>query len=543
MSVVELRAPAAPADGPAVRHGAHEAPPLVRGSRWERILERPDLLIATSIGIVGVIVRFVGLFGTPGLADDEGTYVAQAQAVRWGELAHYTYWYDHPPLGWIQLAAFDWIPQSLLPGVTPVAASRVVPAFVGALTAALVYVLARRLRCGRIAASCAGAAAALSPLAVTLQRQVYLDTLATGWVVAAFCLAADRQRRLWSHVGAGVCFSIAVLTKETVVVILPALLWQVWQHTHPRTRTTSLVGFGCVFALIVAYYPLMALLRGELLPGQGHVSLVDGVLFQLSSRDGSGAFWVDGSAANTVVRGWAFFDPWLLTAGVVAIPMALAVRRLRPVAAALLILVVVGARPSGYLPAMYVLTMVPFLALLPAATIEAGWRFAMRHLPERAQWARFGLLGVLGVAAALAVGLILPSWEAAQRGLMTSQANSDRTAAEAWMQREVTPDSVILTDDVSWVTLVRREVAPRQNVIWFYKIDTDPALEPLYPEGWRDVDYVLSTDQLRQAVAGDATLVNVATALRESQVVASFGSGDSVVEIRRVSAAERGNGS
>ena len=54
--------------------------------------------------------------GFPTASDDEGTYLAQAWAVREGlGLAHYTYWYDHPPLAWIQLALVSWIPESLAP--------------------------------------------------------------------------------------------------------------------------------------------------------------------------------------------------------------------------------------------------------------------------------------------------------------------------------------------------------------------------------------------------------------------------------------------
>src|SRR5262245_57477783 len=52
----------------------------------------------------------------PSLSDDEGTYLAQAWAVRQGMgLAQYTFWYDHPPLGWIQIAAFSWLPGLLSP--------------------------------------------------------------------------------------------------------------------------------------------------------------------------------------------------------------------------------------------------------------------------------------------------------------------------------------------------------------------------------------------------------------------------------------------
>ncbi len=45
--------------------------------------------------------------GIPQRIDDEGTYTAQAWAItHLGELTHYTYWYDHPRTGWIQIAGY-----------------------------------------------------------------------------------------------------------------------------------------------------------------------------------------------------------------------------------------------------------------------------------------------------------------------------------------------------------------------------------------------------------------------------------------------------
>jgi hypothetical protein len=117
---------------------------------------------------------------------------------------------------------------------------------------------------------------------------------------------------------------------------------------------------------------------------------------------------------------------------------------------------------------------------------------------------------------------------------MTTPANNFRYDAEAWVAANVPDDAVILADDVSWVALVERRVVPREQALWFYKLDTDPAVRAGMPGGWRDVDYVVATDQLRNAVAGDPTLRESAEALRSSELVAVFGGGDGRVEIRRV---------
>ena len=82
--------------------------------------------------------------------DDEGTYTSQAFSVlEDGRLAPYTYWYDHPPLGWIQLGFLVWLPQLLgLGGDTHIGAARMVVAPFFVATATLIYLSWQR-RCSR----------------------------------------------------------------------------------------------------------------------------------------------------------------------------------------------------------------------------------------------------------------------------------------------------------------------------------------------------------------------------------------------------------
>ena len=61
----------------------------------------------------------------PQRVDDEGTYVAQDWAMqRWRTLGHYTYWYHHPPLGWLLLAAWTTLTGAFNRAATAVAAGR-----------------------------------------------------------------------------------------------------------------------------------------------------------------------------------------------------------------------------------------------------------------------------------------------------------------------------------------------------------------------------------------------------------------------------------
>ena len=181
--------------GSAPRHAraAGSAADLAVGAPGHADLPLPPL------GLLVLVRRrpAVNLTGAPQRIDDEGTYVAQAYALlQYGELAHYTYWYDHPPLGWIQLAGWFLLTGGPDSASSAVAAGRGFMVVVAMITAALLWTLARRLGLSLAAATAAVAVFALSPLAVDLGRTVYLDNIATAWLLAALVLFSSPQQRL-----------------------------------------------------------------------------------------------------------------------------------------------------------------------------------------------------------------------------------------------------------------------------------------------------------------------------------------------------------
>ena len=86
-----------------------------RPSHWRRLrawtrAHRGGLVLLGLVLVVAGVAHAWGMHSSPAPSDDEGTYMAQAWAVqRRGDLAHYTYWYDHPPLGWILIAGWTWV--------------------------------------------------------------------------------------------------------------------------------------------------------------------------------------------------------------------------------------------------------------------------------------------------------------------------------------------------------------------------------------------------------------------------------------------------
>ncbi|MEU3103607.1 ArnT family glycosyltransferase [Streptomyces griseoflavus] len=521
-----------PAGGPA---GRTRPPGRLRSSR-------SDLILCGVLLVVILVVQGWNIGDYPTLSDDEGTYLAQAWAVQEGRgLAHYTYWYDHPPLGWIQLAVLTWIPAVISPESMTVGTMRGVMLLISGVSAVLVHVLGRRLALPRWAAGLGMLIFGLSPLSVVLQREIFLDNLAVMWTLLAFTLAASPSRHLWHHFGAGVAAAVGVLTKETMLVVLPALFVTAWRHSHRDTRKFALTGAVTACALIGLSYPLFALLKGELFPGSGHVSLWDGVVYQMT-RPGSGFVLDEGSGSWGVLQSWLYYDRVLPLGGLAGALLLLATWRWSVTARALAgpaltvaILAALALRPDGYLPAMYIIQALPFLALVLAGG-TAGVAHAVLRRGRQATggrpptWSRYALAGALALAACLHV---VPRWYEGARTAVTTEANAPYRAASAWMATEVADpaDTRVLVDDAMWLDLVHAGYRPGPGVIWFYKADLDPAVTNTLPNGWRDIDYVVASPTVRRDAKD---LPNVAGAIAHSQPVAVFGTGEDRIEIRRV---------
>jgi hypothetical protein len=500
-----------------------------------------SLLIVTGLLLVVGLVHAIGYDRFPGrINDDEGTYVAQAWAVQhWHSLTHYTYWYDHPPVGWINIAGYTWLTRAFERLPTAVTAGREFMIWVKLVSAALVYLLGRRLGFHRLAAAGGVLLFGLSPLAIPFQRMVFLDNPALMWTLAALALAASPKRSLAASAGSGACFAIAVLSKETSLVLFPALALLLWQYTSPSTRRYNISLFLIVFGGLVFLYPLYAILKNELLEGPGHVSLLWAIKWQLFDRIPSGSLLDPASRTHAVARSWLHQDPWLLGSGVLLIPLGMLLRRLRAITLALVIQVVMLFR-NGFLPYAYVVAMLPFAALLiagvadhlwkgyvPLRTGTPGWRDKARTWTS-ALIRRLGQLLVLSAIAASLV-VVAPAWSRDLHQQMTEDQSQPAKQALAYAVANIPARSILLTDDNLWPDLLRNGFNP--NPVWFYKLDLDPAIRAKYKNGWRDIDYVV-IGHVPPIILQDLPLVTAA--LENSDVMARFGSGETEVTVRRI---------
>jgi hypothetical protein len=359
--------------------------------------------------------------------------------------------------------------------------------------------------------------------------------VAIAWALAAFVLALTPRRRLWAFAASGGCFALALLSKETTFVLLPALLVAVAQTADGRTRRYCLTLFAAFLALIALTYPLYATLKGELLPGRGHVSLVGYTIVQLFTRKGTGSIFDPTSETHATVTAWLNLDPWVLGAALVLAPIALVRRSTRAVTFAFLIQVVMVLRP-GYLPNMYVIGLLPFAALIVAGATEALWNAPRAVMARMLAWPTRA--AVAGVAAA-AVVVVAPGWAQTDRAAMTQRPDAPERAAERWVVDHIGHNERLIVGDEFWIYLVEHGFDHHpvkggffsRTVVVYWPLDYDPAVKRRFPHGWRDFNYMISTNAVRSTLQLTPT---TAQALDHSRVVAQFGRGQGRIEIRAI---------
>lgn len=510
----------------------HETGPgAPRHGRLDHQTFSPGFLAVVLSLVAIAALHLVNLSGWPTYFDDEGTYAAQGWAVFQGNLAHYTYWYDHPPAGWIQLAAFMAGPR--LFGVEPsLELARYVMVLYSLASAALIFQLCRNLGLHVATATSAMLLWGLSPLVVFEGRQVMLDNMTLPWVIGAFVLATSPRRTLWYYVGAGAVFGVAVLTKETSVLVAPALLLALWTYSYRPTRSFNAIGAVVTAALVGTVYPLYAILKNELSSGEGHVSLQDAIAFQLVSRVGSGGVWEAGSVSRGILDSWLYYDHVILTAGVFAGVGCLFFRSLRPIGVAVGVMVLVALRPNGYMPLMYVIGILPFLTIAVAAMAQ---RCCSVLRPVRI--GRFPV----GTAVMVLVGIfvlayVAPRWSQQNALALTDRSNASYYEALRYLDANVSRDSRIVVDDSYWLSLVNAGWSGDgwDGPIWYFKLDLDPiARDENLPNGWRDVDYLLVNSDMIPNFDSNLT-PQLVQAYAHSALVEEWGADDEKVQLRRV---------
>src|SRR6266542_1926679 len=433
--------------------------------------------IIAALVLIGLIAHGFNMFNYPAFTfnGDEGIYTGQALAVlRMGQLAPYTYFYDHAPGGWIFLAA--WMALSGGPHAfgSAIDSGRVLMLLLHVATIHRLYRVARECGCGRSAAALATLLFALSPLTIFYGRPVMLDSIMLFWLLISLDLLLDGQGRLSRVALSGACFGIALLTKETAIFLLPAMLLLAVQERRQHHGRFAVLGWALPMVIVTSWYLLYAVLKGELLPpgllgdDRPHVSLLGTLAWQMR-REGGGMFNLDNQFWHFMREDWLLRDPMIIVAGVGAVALNL-IRGIRDRMA------IVGA-------------------------LLLNW------------WS---------------IGMLDPLYRA-----RSGQAGH---AAITWIRANLPPDSMIIADDAFWPDLrvppSGEPVFPNIHSHW--KVGQDPEIgDGVFHNDWRTVDYLIMTPGLERNLSGTTYPVAL-EALRHAHPIQRWTAERTTVELWQV---------
>lgn len=271
-------------------------------------------VLAFSIFLAGVFHGY-NMFHYPYFENDEGIYLSQGYAVAYeGRLTNYTYWYDHTPVGWFLIALWLRITGGPFTFGTSVESARIFVFVLHIVSSILLYLTAKKLTGRNLIGFLAVLFFSTSPLITYYGRRLLLDNIMSMWMLVSIFLLAFSNKRLKLILLSGIAFGLAVMTKETAIITLPAYIYLVAKSLDKRQLFIGMTLFLLPVCIFVSNFLLYAYLKGELFPGSGHVSLLGTWGYQLS-RGEQQQFWESGSDFRGALSDWVgkdFYFTYLL---------------------------------------------------------------------------------------------------------------------------------------------------------------------------------------------------------------------------------------
>ncbi|MGI5826521.1 MAG: glycosyl hydrolase family 8 [Patescibacteria group bacterium] len=458
-----------------------------------------DFLIIFAVLAISGLSHGYNMFNFPYYENDEGTYLSQAWSVlEEGQLAPYTYWYDHAPAGWILMAVWIKLTGGFFTFGPSINSGRVLMLVLHLATTLLLYYVTKRLSGKNFPAIVATMLFSLSPLAIYFQRRVLLDNIMIFWVFVSLALLLTKTFKLSSALLSAAAFGLAVLTKETALFLLPAFIYTIFTRPFIRNKVFTLVQWLTSAGLIISVYFLYAALRGELFPTgflgdtQEHVSLLSSLFFQFS-RGARLPFWNASSDFYTSLQEWINKDTFTVTLGaastIVSTLLAVRIKALR-IPALVALLFWAFLMRGDLIIDFYVIPAIPLLALNLGMLLE----FLFSNFSYRVNAATKALSLALIV---LGLFYLVP--------VSPYVRNETKPQIEAinWIKENLPADTFVVIDNYAFIDL-RESRFPGDKVFpnadWFWKLDYDPALRNIkYEENWHKIEYIaLSHEMVRQ---------------------------------------------
>jgi 4-amino-4-deoxy-L-arabinose transferase-like glycosyltransferase len=498
-----------------------------------KVVSFPIWLEGTVVMIVLAFVAVMhgfNMFNYPLYGPNEGTLMANAWAILHGKIEPYSYTYDLPPLGWLQLGAWLSLSGGFFAFGNAINSGRVFMLVLTVVSTLLVMLIARRLSGSRSVGLLAMLIFGLSPLSIVFQRHVLLENIGTFWVLLAlyFLVTGNSHQRMLLF--AAVALGIAILTKLAFVVFLPVMVYVAWLHSTTFQRKFATVLFLYVILALISGYALLAALKGELLPmgwlpwdHRVHPSLIASLLGQVMQPIGS----------NTFAQSWHEWmnldQPFMLAGvGAVAINMLCGFwkrNRLQWIPGLLALSFSLFLLRGSLVYAFFIIPLLPLLAMNIAIAIHA----LVRLVTERAG---FDLASAVLIFAL--IGALIPYNIQMANAAFSLQPATTQNTALLWIRDNVPHNAVVITDSTFYTDMHEQggeavgNGAVYPNVYIYWDAARDPAIfNNVLHENWNTIDYLIVDSQMLHDIqSNDRSMLLLNRTLHHALLISSFSTGN-----------------
>lgn len=432
------------------------------------------------IFVLSVAIALYNIGGFPKMIGDEGIYVSQAYwLAHFGLLGPYTYWYDHFPLGWAQIGLWQ-----RLVGTTgflgyTVLSARVFMGIILGGTTSILYLITHKITNSKMLSFFSAFIFISSAITLTFGRMVLLDNLAIFWLLLSLLLLISKPNHIKNLALSGLTLGIAILTKESLLFFLPPFLYLSYylNRQNPNLKYAILVHYTTIFFLLF-FFPLLAILKNELLPHSGNVSFVETLLFQ--SQRGSGIpFWNPESHFRFMLNTWMKIDPILLILGTssVILSIILPLPRLHKIFAFFSLFFLGFLIRGGQIYEFYLIPLIPFLVLNISILLNYFYTLTKSNL-----LILISVLSFLGY-------IVTTNYYPFSSNATSTQIQSINTL------KALPKNSTIIANNYGYLDIYLEN---KNQIHWYQKVESDPSVR----ESIEEITHILTDFQFDDELTG-----------------------------------------
>lgn len=462
--------------------------------------------ILVVLALLGTLAAHAfNMFNFPRYELDEGTYVSYAWAITKGMIASEPYGYGHPPLGWIQMAGWMQLTGGFFTFGTAINSGRVLMLLYALGSALLVYLIVRHMSGSASAGLLALVIFSFSPLSITYQRQVFLDNIATFWLLMSLYLLVVGQSRLKYVIGAAISFGVAFLSKETAAIFFPAIVYAAWLYSTKFQRKFTMTAFIYAIMAVCSTWVLMAILKGELFPYAWHLPWdMHPHLSMLDTLVGQAQRGVQSGSLFSSFQIWIENDPVIIVLSIASPLLNLVYGwwnrkhlMLALMSALYWLLLVRG----GQVLSFYVIMLIPVTAINTAMALNAILSWAGKIGRSQKLHLAFNVIRAGLLLVALAAILPYDIQETSFR--FYQHPTSAQQQAMVWIRDHVSHDSFIVINSYLYLDLRLPggtgvgDSAPFPHAEVYWEVAYDPVLNTNTLQGnWDRIDYIVADSEM-----------------------------------------------